>query len=185
MGKLNSVTFGHAEAVFQVLGGVEATHDLLRGAHPLQMKAPDLHFRVRVDNASFAERLAALKRPWHIDETLARTLRQSEQGEVELVLVRCIDRQGLDLEDASAWMRGQGLRFVDPFVLMAWNAAHPEFSYHCRNLTQWQSPSDVHPAAAMFGKSFSRHLPGVQFELQYKQHRTWGPEWWFAGTPIL
>ena len=166
------------------LGGEAMADDFKRGVHPRQMKTPDLHFRVRVDNVPFAERIAALKRPSYVDEALARTLKQSEQGEVELIFVRCLDRQGLDLEDASAWMRGQGLHFADPFVLMAWNADHPEFSYHCCNLTQWQSPSDIFPAAAMFGKSFSRHLSEVQFELQYKQHRTWGPEWWFAGTPI-
>lgn len=184
MGKLNSVTFGHAEAVFQVLGGVEASYDLLRGVHPLQMKVPELHFRIRVDNLSFAERMATLKRPCHVDEELVKTLQQSEQGEVELVFVPGLNRQTLDLNDNPVFMRQRGLRFADPFVLMAWNAMHPEFSHHCRNLTQWRQPgSDSFPAVAMFGKTYSRDE--ATFELRYQQHRTWGPEWWFAGTPIL
>lgn len=181
--KYGHLSLNWFEDLVNRLGGEAMADDFKRGTHPLQMKAPDLHFRVRVDNVPFAERIAALKRPCYVDEELVKTLQQSEQGEVELVFVPGLNRQSLGLKDNPAFMRERGLRFADPFVLMAWNAMHPEFSHHCRNLTQWrQSGSDGLPAVAMFGKTYLRDE--AAFELRYQQHRTWGPEWWFAGTPI-
>ncbi len=180
--KYNNLTLGRVEAIVNKLGGEGMVDCFLDGSHPLQLAAvPELHFRLRMKLASFDELRAALKRTSYVDESLAQSLRQFEVGEVELVLVHCLVRNGLDLADAPSWMRDRGLIFVDPFVLMAWNAAHPEFSKTCPNLTQ-HSDERLFPIAAKFEW---RDPNQAIFELREQQHRSWGSNWWFAGTPIL
>lgn len=182
MAKYSDVTLGYVESIINKLGGKEMADALLRDVHPLQLAAiSELHFRLRVEAESFAQKFARLRRQSWVDEDLAKTLVQDSFGEMEIVIVRCLKKSALDLADAPAWMRDQGLEFVDPFTLMDFNAANPEFSDKCPNLTLWPGPS-IFPAAAKFE---TRRFKEPYFELRAQQHRTVSPNWWLAGTPIM
>ncbi len=117
-----------------------------------------------------------LRREWtlDIDETLFQSMPRVRTGSVELEFFR--NPHTVMLADLDCLMERRKRTLVDPFGLMSWNLAHPEYPGEYPNGTHWKNASGDY-CAMLFHEQQGLRVVSI---LKVRPPGLWTPEWMLA-----
>ncbi len=121
-----------------------------------------------------SELLSAGNWKLHIDNHVLPTMPRIRTGSVELEFFR--ESHGVTFADLDGLIERRGRVLVDPFGLLSWNLAHPEYSGESPNGTHWKDASDDYFAI----KFYEQHGIRVVSILEVPPPSLWTPEWTLA-----